>query len=170
MRDAAVRKRDCRSSAGARNHGKDTWHFGETLAATLYQAKIRSLVCRESRRDASSRFRQDKRRGAASTFTRRSHSLGRYVCALSRTPHWNCRSESSRSARLRSLTREEPEMLRATGIQPGQPRCGSEARKTQCRSFEFCRLSTINSQLSTIGTADFVPRALLLVDVRGRLP
>src|SRR2546430_8330204 len=60
-------------------------------------------------------------------------------------------------------------MLRPTGVQSGKSRCRGKARKTQCRSSNFLVLSTINSQLSTIGAADFVPRAIMLLDVRGRL-
>ena len=82
------------------------------------------------------------------------HPLGRHLRALPRTAYRNRRGKSAGSARVRSSAREKSTMLRTTGIQSGKSRCRRKARKTQCRSFELCRLSTLNSQLSTIGAAD----------------
>ncbi len=64
---------------------------------------------------------------------------------------------------------EETTMLRTTGIQSGKSRCRCKTRKTQCRSSKCFHLSRLTSHLSAIATADSFPRAVVLVDVRGRL-
>ena len=92
---------------------------------------------------------------------RQSHPLGRHLRAVSRAAHRHGCGESTRSAWIRSCARKKPPLLRSPRIQPGKPRCRRKTRQTQPRS------SFITPPLHY---SSLVPGALLLVDVRRRLP
>ena len=147
--------------------------FDKWFAKRLGSAGASPAVSRASRDTLSSaisstsgartRFRrgQKRGRGARAPQARQSHSLGRHVCAVSRTAHRHCSGESARSARFRSVARETSALLRTTGIQPGKSRCRRKTRQAKPR-FPFIT--------PTLQHSSSFPRTLLLVDVRRRLP